>query len=116
MAKNDKYADRAKIFMPFDALKGYKEALREKEKVVVEKIELSEELVERLSYILFKLKKGNMVKVVYYENDEYIEVFGLISKIDYQSEYLVVVKKKIFWNNIYRINVYNEHDEEIEVE
>ena len=92
MAKNDKYADRAKIFMPFDALKGYKEALGEKEKVVVEKIEL------------------------YYENDEYIEVFGLISKIDYQSEYLVVVKKKIFWNNIYRINVYNEHDEEIEVE
>ena len=34
-------ADRAKQFMPFDALKGFREALKEKEKVTVPKIELS---------------------------------------------------------------------------
>ena len=32
--------DRAKQFMPFAALKGYPEALRKKEKIVVPKIEL----------------------------------------------------------------------------
>ena len=32
--KNDCYAERAKIFMPFDALKGFKEALKEKEKAI----------------------------------------------------------------------------------
>ena len=37
-------AERAKQFMPFAALKGYEEALRQKEKIVVEKIELSEEM------------------------------------------------------------------------
>ena len=35
--------DRAKQFMPFAALKGYPEALRKKEKIVVPKIELPEE-------------------------------------------------------------------------
>ena len=36
-----KKADRAKLFIPFDALKGLKEALREKEKVLCEKKELT---------------------------------------------------------------------------
>lgn len=29
--------DRASLFMPFDALKGFREALKEKEKEVIEK-------------------------------------------------------------------------------
>lgn len=115
MANKNDYASRAKIFVPFDALKGYREALKEKEKVVVDKIELSNEMIEYISKVLYKIEKGNMVKIVYYEKNEYIEITGLVSKIDYQSEFIVVVKKKILWNNIYRINVYNEYEEEIEV-
>ena len=46
-AKMDR-AERAKQFMPFAALKGYEEALREKEKIVVPRIELSEEMKEEL--------------------------------------------------------------------
>ena len=41
-------ADRAKQFMPFSALKGFEEALREKEKLVVEKICLSEERKQKI--------------------------------------------------------------------
>ena len=33
MAKKNEYADRAKIFAPFAALKGFEAALREKEKI-----------------------------------------------------------------------------------
>ena len=40
-------AARAKQFMPFAALKGYDIALRAKEKILVPKIELSEEIAER---------------------------------------------------------------------
>jgi hypothetical protein len=36
-------ADRAKIFMPFAALKGYDEAIEEKQKLIKEKMELSED-------------------------------------------------------------------------
>ena len=35
--------DRAKQFMPFAALKGYPEALAKKEKIIVSKVEVSEE-------------------------------------------------------------------------
>ena len=40
--------DRAKQFMPFAALKGYPEALRKKEKIVVPRAEVSEEYAEVL--------------------------------------------------------------------
>ena len=40
--------ERAKQFMPFAALKGYEEALKEKEKIVVPRRELSEETKEQL--------------------------------------------------------------------
>ena len=36
--------DRAKLFAPFDALSGFREALREKERIIVPKIDLSEEI------------------------------------------------------------------------
>ena len=40
--------DRAKIFMPFAALKGYEEAIEEKQRLRVEKTELSQEKKEEL--------------------------------------------------------------------
>ena len=73
MAKNEKRADRAKIFLPFDALKGFREALKEKEKVIVPKIELSEEETDRLSRLLLKIEKRMMVKIVYFKDGEYLD-------------------------------------------
>ena len=53
--------ERAKQFMPFAALKGYPEALRKKEKVVVPKKELSEEYQEELERKLRQVyKNGNI--------------------------------------------------------
>lgn len=49
--------DRAKQFMPFAALKGYPEALRKKEKIVVPKIELPEEYQEELDRNFDRLRK-----------------------------------------------------------
>ena len=40
-------SDRARQFLPFDALKGFKEAIKERQKIKVEKIELSEEMPRR---------------------------------------------------------------------
>ena len=40
--------ERAKQFLPFAALKGYPAALRRKEKIVVPKVEFSEDYQERL--------------------------------------------------------------------
>ena len=95
MVKNDCYAERAKIFMPFDALKGFKEALKEKEKIVVERIELSDEEKDKLIYKLDNLKKGLLIKIVYYNNQEYIELKGIVAMINAQSKMVTIVNKKI---------------------
>ena len=47
---------RAKQFLPFDALKGLQEALREKEQEQEEKIELSEESLLKLNNSYNKIK------------------------------------------------------------
>lgn len=96
--------ERAKQFMPFDALKGFKEALKEKEKIIVDKIDLCEDAIIEINNILINLKVGDIVKVVYFKQNEYIEVTGMISKI--KNNFFVIVKEKIMYNNIYRIERY----------
>lgn len=74
--------DRARQFLPFDALKGFQEALKEKEIEYVEKRELSEDSIEQLSKEISLLLKGDMVKVKYYNNKQYRYIEGTIKKVD----------------------------------
>ena len=53
--------ERAKQFMPFAALKGYPDALRKKEKVIVPKMELSEEYEEELDRRLRQVRKNEVL-------------------------------------------------------
>lgn len=53
-------ANRAKQFMPFDALKGFREALEEKERIVEPKRELSEEQKEEPDFKLRQICKNNI--------------------------------------------------------
>lgn len=95
--------DRAKQFMPFAALKGYEEALRAKERVVVDKRELSEESKEELDKIIHIIKKQDIVTIVYYENEDYLKTTGMVSKVDTDSRYIKVVNKKIYFDDIFSI-------------
>ena len=89
---------RAKQFLPFDALKGLQEALREKEIEHEEKIELSEETLSELNNKFNKIEKGSKVKIKFYKNKKYIEIMGIITDIDY-------IKKKILVNEEQYINI-----------
>lgn len=91
---------RAKQFMPFAPLKGFKEALREKEKVIVPKRVLTSDDIDNLNYKFPQLKKGMVVKVVYYSDDNYIELEGIITRIDNDNRILTIVKTKIFYDEI----------------
>ena len=90
-------ASRAKQFLPFDALPGFKEALKEKEIKKEAKIELAEDSLQELESKLNELEKGSIIKLIYYKNNRYIETIGTVVKIDY-------MRKKIILS----------HDEEIE--
>ena len=98
--------DRAKQFMPFAALKGYEDALRLREKIVVEQMELSEERKEELDRVLRQVKKLDMVEVVYYNGEEYLKVQGLVSRLDVDARILTVVNTKIPFDMLYDIGVY----------
>ena len=65
---------RAKQFLPFDALKGLQEALREKEIEHEEKIELSEEILAELNNNFNKIEIGSKVRIKFYKNMKYIEI------------------------------------------
>lgn len=91
---------RARIFMPFSALKGFEEAIRQKEHIVVDKKILSEDENENIDFKIKQLKKNMMVEVIYYEKDEYIKLTGVVTKIDIENRFLVIVKKKIMFDSI----------------
>ena len=75
---------RAKQFMPFDALRGLKEAIAAKEKIPIPKKELAEDMVREINSILVDLRKGQNVTVVYYNDyeEEYHQLTGAVEKVD----------------------------------
>lgn len=98
-------ADRAKQFMPFAALKGLPDALALKEKIIVDKIELPEEMAEALDQEMHKLSKGKMATIVYFDKDEYIKITGMIARIDETSRLLQIVNTKISFDDILEVYV-----------
>jgi len=92
--------NRAKQFMPFDALKGFREALAEKERLPVEKRELSEEQKAELSSRLRLLHKGDPVTTEYFQNGEYVKETGVVSKIDEAGRVLILEGHKIPFDDL----------------
>ena len=89
---------RAKQFLPFDALKGFQEALREKEIEYEEKRELSEEVLIELNNKFNQIEKESYVEIKYYKNGRYNKIKGIVTKIDY-------IKRRIQINKNYNINI-----------
>lgn len=94
--------DRAKIFSPFAALRGYEEAVKNKEKIRVNRSELSDEEKESIDQKLHLLKKGQNITVTYFHEDpgpdgsggigegEYIAASGTVEKINGDTRVLRV--------------------------
>lgn len=114
-------ADRAKIFMPFSALKGYEEAIEEKQKIITERVELSEEQKEELNRKLKALEdlilqgQNPLIKVICFQTDakksleangdfgKYVEINGRLKTIDGVYEVLVLEEITIPMNDIMEI-------------
>ena len=111
MAERQKMSieSRAKQFMPFAALKGLEQALAKKEKIVVEKIELSDDMKEELDRRIHNICKGMIVTVIYYENEEYLKTIGMVARIDTDNRVLQVVENKINFENIYSLDYTDKH-------
>lgn len=75
---------RAKQFVPFDALKGLKEAIAAKEKRPQPRKELTDYMIEAINDTLRELEKGQQVTVIYYGSleQEYLQITGAVVKVD----------------------------------
>ena len=96
-------SDRAGQFMPFAALKGFYDLIREKEKIIVPKHELAEDKAEELSEKMNSVKIGMMINIVYYSDGEYISIKGIVTKIDITFRKITVVKTEISFDDIWDI-------------
>jgi uncharacterized protein YpbB len=92
--------DRAKQFMPFAALKGLPEALKKKERLTVERIELSDCMKEELNEKFLQLETGKMATVTYYLQGEYVKLTGMVAKIDCCYRVLRIVDVGIHFDDI----------------
>ena len=101
-------SDRAKIFASFSPLKGFEEKLLQKEKVIVEKSELSEDRIEEIEFALQRLKVGDMVTVIFYNDGDYEKVTGCVSSFEPYLKYIKVAKRRIDFADIFELKPENE--------
>ncbi|MEY8355542.1 YolD-like family protein [Lachnospiraceae bacterium 54-53] len=91
---------RAKQFMPFDALKGFREAVAEKEWIIVPKRDLSEEKKEELDCKLRQIQQEDIITVEYFQDREYVQVTGMVTRIDDAGRTLEIANRRIAFVDI----------------
>lgn len=99
MEKNSR-ADRARQFMPFSALRGFEELIRQQNAVPEPRRELSEEQASVLSAKLAQVRRGMLVAVKFYDRTGYVTLRGMISEVDFSMRTLTVVKRKIPFDDL----------------
>jgi hypothetical protein len=95
---------RAKQFLPFATLKGYYDQIRERQRIIEPRRDLSEEENLLLTYKLTQVKKGMMIKIKYYHEDAYETFEGIVTHIDLVFRSVTLVKTKISLDDIYEIS------------
>lgn len=97
-------SDRARQFLPFDALRGFKDEIKKRERIVVPFREIAEDRAEVLSRKMNMVKKNMMVKIKYFCDGEYLLKEGIVSIISQTERYIMVVKTKIMFKDVYEID------------
>lgn len=97
--------NRAKLFIVYDALKGFKEMIHEKEKTVIriERKTLSEDQLFELNWKIQSIKEGSIISLIYYNQDEYILKTGYVAKNDINNRIIQVVDQIIKYEDIYEL-------------
>ena len=104
--------DRAKQFMPFDALKGLQEELRKREerRLRQNKRDLSDDQIESLTKVLNSLKRGMTVQITYYNfvTERYVTIKDVFRKLYKESRFINTENYKIFFDDLLEINILNQ--------
>ena len=81
---------RAKIFTPFAALKGFENLIREEENTYEEMPELSEDQYEDLNFAINCIKIGDTVTVKYFRDYKIRTLFGSVEKLSKEKRFISI--------------------------
>ncbi len=110
-------SNRAKIFAPFAALKGYDSAIREKDIVYEEKRPLSEDQEKHIDDVITSLKYDDLISVTHFIPEKtdgqisvgrYITESGRFRKVDTVTKRLYLSDSYIRFTDIYEISSVEE--------
>ena len=96
---------RAKLFQPFDALIGLREAIAAKERVIEPRRYLSDDAIAEINDALLSLQKGQLITVVYYGIYEqaYLQLTGPVVKVDPYWHSIQIERVSIDFSEIYEL-------------
>lgn len=99
--------ERAKLFAPFDAMKGLKEALRDREErhARVARHEISDEQAEENSRVILKLERGMLVEVYCHDNFHDVVIRGRVTGLDLARKMLSLDGENILFDDIYAVSI-----------
>lgn len=97
--------ERARQFMPFAALRGFDEMLKEELAVREEKRELGEDDSERISHTLAKIEKNDFIRVTFYDKTRYRKECGTVTEINCSAGYFKVGIVKVFFDDISEVEL-----------
>ena len=97
--------DRAKIFSSFNPLSTLERALRSREREKCEKLELDESMVDEILKKISEIKIADEVRVSYHDGFTYVKTSGLVSDVNFKDKTLMIVKTKIKFEDINRIEI-----------
>lgn len=99
--------NRAKQFMPFDALKGLKEELKhcEERRLRENKRELLDEEIEALTRALNSLKRGMRINITYYDfiKERYLTIDDVFTSLRRDTRFLITENHKIYWDDLLEV-------------
>lgn len=99
-------SQRAKIFLPFEAVRGLRQALKAKEFEVeaVSKGKLSEDEARGISSLLSSLEGGEVLEAKYFQDGHYYFVEGK-GKLLYDDGILIVGELKIALKDLFGLRI-----------
>ena len=102
--------ERAKQFLPFDAMKGLQDALRDREEhhSRVERHDISEEQMERNSEVFARLRRGMEVRLDCYRAFHDVTLRGRVTEVSIPFRHLKLGEDAIPFADVYSIEITEE--------
>lgn len=99
--------ERAKQFLPFDALKGLQEELRQQEFLAtrVPRRQLSDEAAALLSHRLSRVKRGDRILVEFYHEGHYLLLEADVTDKNETARTLTLGHTAIAYEDIIRLKI-----------